>query len=1006
MAAGDRKWQAVRGKIVVGVVGATGAGKSSVINAMLDEERLVPTNCMRACTAVVTEISYNQDKDSPYYAEIEFIKAADWEKEVGVLFQDLLNSGGEVAKECNNEDSEAGIAYAKLKAVYPKLTKEDLAHTSVEHLMAHENIVCLGSLQIIRSQDSLAFYKKLQAYVDSKEKTSQEKASKEKTGKDKQPQQMEFWPLIRVVRLYVKAPALSTGAVIVDLPGVHDSNQARAAVAQSYLKQCTGLWIVAPITRAVDDKSAKTLLGDSFRRQLKMDGGYSSVTFICTKTDDISLTEAHESLSLEEEFQPLYRRHHELVQANKAHHVSLVDLKAAKSSISAALESAEEEADVCDKLQEDLHAGVPAYRPQDTAVKRKRAWGSLRQSRKKKRSTYAEVDSDNEFVASDSEDDSRKTISVHITPREVVTEQVVATKIAELRATKKNGRREKARLDEQLNGIRQRMQQLDEEIEDIDAQLAARCISGRNEYSRRAIQMDFAAGVKELDEELAQEEDAANFDPEVDARDYEEVARSLSVFCVSSRAFQKLQGRLQKDKAVPGFQDLEETEVPAMQRHCEKLTEASRQSSAKTFINKCASLLNSLHLWASSDGSGRNLTEGQLTREAETSSKRLNKLDKDLDKCVRACIGAVTNQLEDNIYDILPQAAIDAKNQANASAESWSRPINRANRANGGLYCATYKAVCRRNGSFSNRDGLHDFNGQLTQPIIRSVTGPWDRMFSRRLPLAFTGLPTDCARVLTAFHDAEESRAVKKGLSAAPFSMLKAQIPHHLESFKGAAPATKNEIVKDQKDINRGFVPTIANNMMAVCGLCSAESGQGVYARIKAAMASHVENKRGSMFEDSTKHVLGLLKNMVKEAEDSLSEGVDEVFLSIKRDYTRVVVGGDAAANVQLLPREQRVLRESVLELLNCAEAVMQKCLVEDLEMEDGGNIKREDSAYPDHEVARPSTELDADQLLAAFQPKQVAQIDTAKAVDDADKENNEVIDRPTSSSSRDWSST
>jgi len=38
-------------------------------------------------------------------------------------------------------------------------------------------------------------------------------------------------PLIEVVRIYTKADALSTGAVIVDLPGVHDSNAARAAVA-------------------------------------------------------------------------------------------------------------------------------------------------------------------------------------------------------------------------------------------------------------------------------------------------------------------------------------------------------------------------------------------------------------------------------------------------------------------------------------------------------------------------------------------------------------------------------------------------------------------------------------------------------------------------------------------------------------------------------------------------------------------------------------------------------
>jgi ABC-type glutathione transport system ATPase component len=50
------KLQAKPKRTVVGVVGNTGAGKSSVINAMLDEERLVPTNCMRACTAVVTEL--------------------------------------------------------------------------------------------------------------------------------------------------------------------------------------------------------------------------------------------------------------------------------------------------------------------------------------------------------------------------------------------------------------------------------------------------------------------------------------------------------------------------------------------------------------------------------------------------------------------------------------------------------------------------------------------------------------------------------------------------------------------------------------------------------------------------------------------------------------------------------------------------------------------------------------------------------------------------------------
>lgn len=67
----DVKKLAERQPTVVGVVGNTGAGKSSVINALLDEERLVPTNCMRACTAVVTEISYNYETDGKYRAMVE-----------------------------------------------------------------------------------------------------------------------------------------------------------------------------------------------------------------------------------------------------------------------------------------------------------------------------------------------------------------------------------------------------------------------------------------------------------------------------------------------------------------------------------------------------------------------------------------------------------------------------------------------------------------------------------------------------------------------------------------------------------------------------------------------------------------------------------------------------------------------------------------------------------------------------------------------------------------------
>lgn len=267
---------------------------------MLDEERLVPTNCMRACTAVVTEISYNTEEE-PYRAQVEFISSAEWERELKILFQDLLDGNGQVSRDCTNEDTDAGIAYAKIKAVYPQRTKEDIANSNVATMLRQVSSV-LGSTRNVQEQDSLLFYKKLQHYADSKEKATGLKVK----GADKknEKKEMEYWPLIRVVRIYVKSAALATGAVIVDLPGVHDANAARAAVAAGYMKQCTGLWIVAPINRAVDDKAAKSLLGESFKRQLKMDGSFNSVTFICSKTDDISIEEAQTSLGLDEEMEP------------------------------------------------------------------------------------------------------------------------------------------------------------------------------------------------------------------------------------------------------------------------------------------------------------------------------------------------------------------------------------------------------------------------------------------------------------------------------------------------------------------------------------------------------------------------------------------------------------------------------------------------------------------------------------------------------------------------------
>lgn len=183
------KQQNVNEPTVIGVVGNTGAGKSSVINAMLDEERLVPSNCVRACTAVPTEMSWNssENENAKYRAEIEFIKPEDWERELRILFEELLEASGRVSRDASNEESEAGIAYAKIKAVYPNMTHNDISESSVTDLMQEPSVRrILGTTRKVEEARSDVFYRILQTYVDSKEKTTDDKK--------KQKKEMEFWP--------------------------------------------------------------------------------------------------------------------------------------------------------------------------------------------------------------------------------------------------------------------------------------------------------------------------------------------------------------------------------------------------------------------------------------------------------------------------------------------------------------------------------------------------------------------------------------------------------------------------------------------------------------------------------------------------------------------------------------------------------------------------------------------------------------------------------------------
>ena len=110
-------------------------------------------------------------------------------------------------------------------------------------------------------------------------------------------------------------------------------------------------------------------------------------------------------------------------------------------------------------------------------------------------------------------------------------------------------------------------------------------------------------------------------------RDYDELARNLPVFCVSSRAFQKLAGRLEKDTVqTDGFTCLDDTEIPQLQEHAKRLTEAHRINTCRLFLNELNRLLNSMKLWAA-DGKRPAVIQKELEVDEKVLHEFLTKLD-------------------------------------------------------------------------------------------------------------------------------------------------------------------------------------------------------------------------------------------------------------------------------------------------------------------------------------------------------------------------------------------
>ncbi|XP_032393730.1 nuclear GTPase SLIP-GC isoform X2 [Etheostoma spectabile] len=255
---------------IVGVFGKTGAGKSSLINAVIGVKNLLPSGSVNACTSVMIKVEDNKQNQA-YQADIEFITKEEWKDELWSMLNFLRDNAEQQRSDEEQDDYRDTVE--KLSALYG----EEWENKSPENLMDYR------------------YFREIQEFVNRKKKTLTCETAKglaaefvKYTTSDSKDGEVQrwYWPLVKCVTIKVPNNDLLQHVTLVDLPGNGDRNKSRDKMWKQVVGSCSTVWVVTELNRAAAEKepweilkSACSLMGNG--------GECQRIHFICTKSDEI-----------------------------------------------------------------------------------------------------------------------------------------------------------------------------------------------------------------------------------------------------------------------------------------------------------------------------------------------------------------------------------------------------------------------------------------------------------------------------------------------------------------------------------------------------------------------------------------------------------------------------------------------------------------------------------------------------------------------------------------------
>lgn len=266
----------------IALIGSTGAGKSTLMNALLGAQ-ILPVSSMKPCTAVITTVRFASRNS--YQAKISFLSQQEWEKEL-YASAELLGTESEIGEE----------------------ERQDIADWNVLKRVTQDKIRAVYGEQVVPGERldllSLRLPEELTARMDSGAEPLLLKEEEQQGFRNKLRQYLSgessYWPIVKSVEITGPFAGLRHGAVLIDLPGVNDPNQAREEVTRAYLRDASYIWVVFNMKRGVTKDIRDLLVEQKMLRQFLLEGKVNALTMVGTHADEFS-DDAADELGLDED---------------------------------------------------------------------------------------------------------------------------------------------------------------------------------------------------------------------------------------------------------------------------------------------------------------------------------------------------------------------------------------------------------------------------------------------------------------------------------------------------------------------------------------------------------------------------------------------------------------------------------------------------------------------------------------------------------------------------------